>query len=133
MSFDFNEVYVMQLAHGDTVPQIVIGVQGYKDRSGDAIKFWRTSGQYPFRNIHGTVVSDESDRIEFLANKKVMFDFEPLTLERWHELGKAGQLVHYKQIKDDFKSDHELKKFYLDEFWPPGYILDVQHADPESD
>lgn len=125
MSFDFDEVYVMRLAHGDSYPQIVLGVKEVDVAGESAIKFWRTSGQYPFRTMRGRVVGTTGNTVEFVVNHQYTFDFEPLTLALWHELGRDGRLLGYKTLKSRFQDDDSLHKFYVDEFLPDGYSQDT--------
>jgi hypothetical protein len=134
MAFDFYSAYVMSAE--DFKPQIVLGVhvnaaQVTPDDSHDVVWFLLTSGQHRARYLDGPV-EDLSEGALSVDTESGSFQFEPLTLERWQEIGEQGWIVGFEDLKDKFNSDAEIQQFYLHEFLDEVYLnwVDRQGYEP---
>lgn len=107
------------------VHQIVMGVRlrrdwnHSKDREDDAYQF--CSAGASGHQIFGKVVKDEGGVVELedLANpghddSVLLWVFEPLTLQRWHEM--SAEISLYSVLKDQFASDDDLCRFYREQY-----------------
>jgi hypothetical protein len=128
MLFNFYTPYVMS-APGFK-PEIVLGVHENKthvtdDDEHEVVFFLLTHGRQRIHYLDGQVEGQEDGNV-FVETPDDAFQFEPLTLDKWQEIGQQGWVVGFDKLKGKFESDHDIQQFYLHEFLDDNYLKWVE-------
>jgi hypothetical protein len=136
MPLIFDQIYRVTNIEGGFlgVPLIAMGVRKRHDH--DASNTWRECYQFLVpkdvqggHQIFGETLRDEGDGVVALRDlekegpngERVVWLFEPLTVDMFHEMGSQGHISRYDSMKDMFATTADLHQFYtlqyLDDWW----------------